>query len=233
MGEQVRRAAVLPAVMGHPAPRQGAVRGEGEAMTPVGQHMANLRRRGGLGKNPKRAEERAQQLAAFDEDWNGPWPWTGSGTTASSRTWPTPTVSCRPSNRRCCARAMIWAGGWSGRRTRAAGRSCRPSGSGCRHRRPEEGKGAAAVLRHCPGDGDLPGRRLPRLCHRPRADTDRPASVPAPLQYQRPTARTTAFLVVLLRRPHWPPGQTTWLDYPMGRDCEAVFAGVRRAGGLA
>lgn len=44
------------------------MRGEGEAMTPVGQHMANLRRRGGLGKNPKRAEERAQQLAAFDED---------------------------------------------------------------------------------------------------------------------------------------------------------------------
>jgi len=60
--------------MGHLAPRQDAVWGEGEAMVPVGQHMANLRRKGGLGKDPKRAEERAQQLAAVDEDWNCPWP---------------------------------------------------------------------------------------------------------------------------------------------------------------
>ncbi|GAA3918431.1 hypothetical protein GCM10022244_29590 [Streptomyces gulbargensis] len=36
--------------MGHLAPRQDAVWGEGEAMVPVGQHMANLRRKGGLGK---------------------------------------------------------------------------------------------------------------------------------------------------------------------------------------
>ncbi|WP_138908484.1 DEAD/DEAH box helicase [Streptomyces chryseus] len=60
--------------MGHLAPRQDAVWGEGEAMVPIGQHMANLRRKGGLGKDPKRAEERAQQLAAVDEDWNCPWP---------------------------------------------------------------------------------------------------------------------------------------------------------------
>ncbi|MEU9983800.1 Helicase associated domain protein [Streptomyces sp. NPDC050856] len=60
--------------MGHLAPRQDAVWGEGEAMMPVGQHMANLRRKGGLGKDPKRAAERAQQLAAVDEDWNCPWP---------------------------------------------------------------------------------------------------------------------------------------------------------------
>ncbi|MGY1528530.1 Helicase associated domain protein [Streptomyces sp. MN3] len=59
---------------GHLAPRQDAVWGQGEAMVPVGQHMANLRRKDGLGKNPKRAEERAQQLAAVDEDWNCPWP---------------------------------------------------------------------------------------------------------------------------------------------------------------
>ncbi|WP_217235529.1 DEAD/DEAH box helicase [Streptomyces sp. AC555_RSS877] len=62
--------------MGHLAPRQDAVwgEGEGEAMVPIGQHMANLRRKSGLGKDPKRAEARAQQLAAIDEDWNCPWP---------------------------------------------------------------------------------------------------------------------------------------------------------------
>ncbi|MFD8174863.1 Helicase associated domain protein [Streptomyces sp. NPDC059709] len=60
--------------MGHLAPRQDAVWGEGEAMVPIGQHMANLRRKGGLGKDPKRAAERAKQLAAIDPDWNCPWP---------------------------------------------------------------------------------------------------------------------------------------------------------------
>jgi superfamily II DNA or RNA helicase len=59
---------------GHLAPRQDAVWGEGEAMVPVGQHMANLRRKGGLGKDPERAAERAKQLAAIDPDWNCPWP---------------------------------------------------------------------------------------------------------------------------------------------------------------
>jgi superfamily II DNA or RNA helicase len=59
---------------GHLAPRQDAVWGEGEAMVPVGQHMANLRRKGGLGKNPDRAAERAKQLEAIDPDWNCPWP---------------------------------------------------------------------------------------------------------------------------------------------------------------
>ncbi|MFF4492398.1 Helicase associated domain protein [Streptomyces sp. NPDC001544] len=59
---------------GHLAPRQDAVWGEGGAMVPVGQHMANLRRRGGLGKDPERARVRAQQLAAIDLDWNCPWP---------------------------------------------------------------------------------------------------------------------------------------------------------------
>ncbi|WP_329126580.1 Helicase associated domain protein [Streptomyces caniferus] len=59
---------------GHLAPRQDALWGEGEAMVPIGQHMANLRRKGGLGKDPKRAQERAQQLAAIDPDWNCPWP---------------------------------------------------------------------------------------------------------------------------------------------------------------
>jgi hypothetical protein len=59
---------------GHLAPRQDAVWGEGEAMVPVGQHMANLRRKGGLGKDPDRAAKRAKQLDAIDPDWNCPWP---------------------------------------------------------------------------------------------------------------------------------------------------------------
>ncbi|NIY62114.1 DEAD/DEAH box helicase [Streptomyces malaysiensis] len=61
-------------VTGHLAPRQDSVWGEGEAMVPIGQHMANLRRADGLGKNPKRAAARAEQLAAIDPDWNCPWP---------------------------------------------------------------------------------------------------------------------------------------------------------------
>ncbi|MFF9139862.1 Helicase associated domain protein [Streptomyces albogriseolus] len=59
---------------GHLAPRQDAVWGEGEAMVPVGQHMANLRRKSGLGKDPERAAARAAQLSEIDEDWNCPWP---------------------------------------------------------------------------------------------------------------------------------------------------------------
>ncbi|TBO58157.1 helicase [Streptomyces kasugaensis] len=59
---------------GHLAPRQDAVWGEGEAVVPIGQHTANLRRKGGLGKDPKRAAERAEQLAAIDPDWNCEWP---------------------------------------------------------------------------------------------------------------------------------------------------------------
>ncbi|MGW5355291.1 Helicase associated domain protein [Streptomyces sp. NPDC004031] len=59
---------------GHLAPRQDAVWGEGEAMVPIGQHLANLRRKGGLGKDPERAAVRAAQLAEIDPDWNCPWP---------------------------------------------------------------------------------------------------------------------------------------------------------------
>ncbi|MFF7505276.1 Helicase associated domain protein [Streptomyces lavendulae] len=62
---------------GHLAPRQDATWGEDDAMVPVGQHMANLRRKGtknGLGKDPDRAAERAAQLTAIDKDWNCPWP---------------------------------------------------------------------------------------------------------------------------------------------------------------
>ncbi|WP_410534704.1 Helicase associated domain protein [Streptomyces sp. KL2] len=61
---------------GHLAPRQNAVWDDpaGGDPVPIGQHMANLRRKGGLGKDPQRAAERAEQLAAIDEDWNCPWP---------------------------------------------------------------------------------------------------------------------------------------------------------------
>ncbi|ARI56233.1 helicase [Streptomyces sp. S8] len=59
---------------GHLAPRQDAVWGEGEAMVPIGQHLANLRRKGGLGKDPDRAAMRAAQLTEIDPDWDCPWP---------------------------------------------------------------------------------------------------------------------------------------------------------------
>ncbi|WP_329374414.1 DEAD/DEAH box helicase [Streptomyces sp. NBC_01483] len=61
---------------GHLAPRQDAVWGESytEGLVPIGQHIANLRRKGGLGKDPERATARAAQLTAIDPDWNCPWP---------------------------------------------------------------------------------------------------------------------------------------------------------------
>ncbi|MGA5193977.1 Helicase associated domain protein [Streptomyces exfoliatus] len=59
---------------GHLAPRQDALWGEDDEMVPIGQHMANLRRKGSLGKDAERAAERAKQLAAIDPDWNCPWP---------------------------------------------------------------------------------------------------------------------------------------------------------------
>ncbi|MGO4462621.1 Helicase associated domain protein [Streptomyces sp. M-16] len=62
---------------GHLAPRQDALWGEGEAMVPIGQHMANLRRKGaknGLGKNEDTATTRSAQLTAIDKDWDCPWP---------------------------------------------------------------------------------------------------------------------------------------------------------------
>ncbi|MFJ6074018.1 Helicase associated domain protein [Streptomyces sp. NPDC093065] len=61
---------------GHLAPRQDTVWGESETegLVPVGQLLANLRRKDGLGKNPQRAETRAAQLTSIDPDWNCPWP---------------------------------------------------------------------------------------------------------------------------------------------------------------
>lgn len=60
---------------GHLAPRQDAHWAKDDNnLIPIGQLMANLRRKDGLGKDPERAEARAAQLAAIDEDWNCPWP---------------------------------------------------------------------------------------------------------------------------------------------------------------
>ncbi|MFH9984009.1 Helicase associated domain protein [Streptomyces sp. NPDC017179] len=60
---------------GHLAPRQDAAWDDADGeLVPVGQHMANLRRKGGLGKDTERAAERAKQLEAIDPDWNCPWP---------------------------------------------------------------------------------------------------------------------------------------------------------------
>ncbi|MDT0615960.1 DEAD/DEAH box helicase [Streptomyces lancefieldiae] len=64
---------------GHLAPRQDAIWDDptGTGRVPVGQHMANLRRKGtknGLGKNEDTATTRAAQLAEIDKDWNCPWP---------------------------------------------------------------------------------------------------------------------------------------------------------------
>ncbi|WP_411761901.1 DEAD/DEAH box helicase [Streptomyces tunisiensis] len=61
---------------GHLAPRQDAVwddPADGKPV-PIGQLLANLRRKGGLGKDSERAAKRAQQLTAIDPDWNCPWP---------------------------------------------------------------------------------------------------------------------------------------------------------------
>ncbi|MFJ3037105.1 DEAD/DEAH box helicase [Streptomyces tendae] len=61
---------------GHLAPRQDALwddPADGKPV-PIGQLLANLRRKGGLGKNPERAQARAAQLTSIDPDWNCPWP---------------------------------------------------------------------------------------------------------------------------------------------------------------
>ncbi|MFI6690029.1 Helicase associated domain protein [Streptomyces sp. NPDC050485] len=62
---------------GHLAPRQDATwpaDGENGEPVPIGQIMANLRRQGGLGKDEKRADQRAKQLIDIDPDWDCPWP---------------------------------------------------------------------------------------------------------------------------------------------------------------
>ncbi|MFD3886280.1 hypothetical protein [Streptomyces microflavus] len=59
---------------GHLAPRQGAVWDDppGGNPVPIGQHLANLRRKGGLGKESGAAARRVEELAAIDENWACP-----------------------------------------------------------------------------------------------------------------------------------------------------------------
>ncbi|GAA2445258.1 hypothetical protein GCM10010405_30870 [Streptomyces macrosporus] len=62
-------------VHAHLAPRQDAVWDDTDGRSvAIGQLMANLRRKGGLGKDPERAKTRAEQLRAIAPDWNCPWP---------------------------------------------------------------------------------------------------------------------------------------------------------------
>lgn len=51
-----------------------APRGAVALQKPVGQWLTNLRRPGGLGKDPQRAAQRAAELAAIDPDWAPAWP---------------------------------------------------------------------------------------------------------------------------------------------------------------
>jgi hypothetical protein len=62
-------------VHGHLAPKQETLwQDENGTEQPIGQHLVNLRRPQGLGKNQERAEQRAAQLKEIDPDWNAPWP---------------------------------------------------------------------------------------------------------------------------------------------------------------
>ncbi|WP_241691265.1 helicase associated domain-containing protein [Streptomyces sp. GZWMJZ-114] len=62
------------AAYGHLAARRRERWGEGADVVRVGELMANLRRKGGLGRDEERAAARAAQLRAVDEDWDCPWP---------------------------------------------------------------------------------------------------------------------------------------------------------------
>ncbi|EGJ72789.1 putative helicase-like protein (plasmid) [Streptomyces sp. Tu6071] len=64
------------AAYGHLAPRRRETWGEdeGEDVVRVGDLMANLRRKDGLGRDAERAAARAAQLRAVDADWDCPWP---------------------------------------------------------------------------------------------------------------------------------------------------------------
>ncbi|MFJ5088638.1 helicase associated domain-containing protein [Streptomyces sp. NPDC088674] len=59
---------------GHLAPRRRETWGEGADVVRVGDLVANLRRKGGFGRDEERAAARAAQLRAVDADWDCPWP---------------------------------------------------------------------------------------------------------------------------------------------------------------
>lgn len=110
---------------GHLAPRQDAVWGESEAegLVPIGQHLANLRRKDGLGKDADRAEKRAAQLTAIDEDWNCPWPLNWQRHYWVLGTSSTPTERSRRSLQASRSMAMTSAPGDGRSRTQGCRRS--------------------------------------------------------------------------------------------------------------
>ncbi|WP_443034228.1 helicase associated domain-containing protein [Streptomyces sp. BE147] len=111
---------------GHLAPRQDGVWGEADdGLVAIGQHITNLRRKDGLGKDPERAGTHGEQLAAIDQDWNCPWPlgWqphyrvlADLADTEAGGTLPDP----RPVS---SSRVMIWGSCWGSSGRCAPGRS--------------------------------------------------------------------------------------------------------------
>jgi superfamily II DNA or RNA helicase len=124
---------------GHLAPRQDAVWTDPAdgAEVPIGQHMANLWRKGaknGLGKDPERADSARRSSPRSTRTGTAPGRWTGSGTTASSPTWsPTnPAASCLTSPPAYSWTATTSANGSSSSASRPSGHgSCPSSRSGC------------------------------------------------------------------------------------------------------
>jgi hypothetical protein len=117
--------------MGHLAPRQDAVWADPAdgVEVPIGQHMANLRRKGGLGKDSKRAAVRAAQLATIDPDWNCPWPLNWQRHYRHPPTSPPtrPAASCPTSPPASSWTATTSVSGSSSRSSRAPGSCCRAS----------------------------------------------------------------------------------------------------------
>ncbi len=86
---------------GHLAPHQDTVwsvqngnRAEGPVPVPVGQHMANLPRKNGLGKNPERTVRRAAHLTTINPDRNCPRPLNPQRHHRISPPRPTPIAIC-------------------------------------------------------------------------------------------------------------------------------------------
>lgn len=69
-------------------------------MVLIGQYVAHLHRKGGLGKDQERAAER-QAAGGETRTGTAHGRWTGNVTTASSPTWSTPTAACPTSSRAC------------------------------------------------------------------------------------------------------------------------------------
>ncbi|MGY4920806.1 helicase associated domain-containing protein [Streptomyces sp. 900116325] len=98
---------------GHLAPRQDAVWGEGEAMVPIGQHMANLRRKNGSAKTRSGPRLGPRSSRKSIRTGTAPGRSTGNGITASTPTWSTPTGCCPTSSPASCTKATTSASGFT------------------------------------------------------------------------------------------------------------------------